>query len=660
MERKAQIAVGVIAIIAVAAIVGGVVVFLMAPPALGDTLVHGTAEGPVDLDPSYAWDSASIDVIDQVAEGLVRYNLDTNQIEPNLAESWTSSVGNSEHWGDQVNYSFVLEQGVTFHDGTPFTADSVVNSFNRLNYLLNATGALPDTVGVTQVAELYEWPNTRSHTGPLAELAQKPIINETFAVSTYVVNVTLNEAYAPFIPLLAFSASYIYIPLDEEGGTAVWDDYITTADGVIIGTGPWVYDGYEADVEVTFNANPNYWKGASAIPKLVFSVINDANARNAALLAGDVHFVDDPLPSLYPTFDADPNIVLYLAGQGLITQYLGFNTLLINTTWRNALSAAIDYEYITEEWWEGNAVRLESPVPLGITWANWSHQEAPTNLTHARLILQHMGFGLDDSAAQNPWGTDPDMDDDGVIDDADNLPAGLTDVNGDGDIDYDDTDNANWTSAARYTPFRFFNFTYNIGNQFREDIFQMLLSQFALVGVKIDAAGMTWRDFIYRLYEVGTFSRDMLQLYWIGWGPDYNDPSNFLNPLFTNRSVASNGAQYNAYIATQEAAAAKNSGADYASDWVTWTDMYTPGSGPRDPLNLWDNPQMLMEDALKELDAVRRQAMYDRIQMLLVEQDMPWGYGYVADQYDAHIVELEGYPYNTMGKLYFYPCEFVV
>jgi ABC-type transport system substrate-binding protein len=647
MERKAQIAVGVIAIIAVAAIVGGVVVFLMGPAALGDTLVFGTAEGPVDLEPHYAWDSASIDVIDQVAEGLVKYDLDTNQIEPNLAKTWTKGPGT----GSEVIWEFVLEEDVLFHDGTPFNATSVKNIFERMNYFLNSTGTLPDSVGVTQVAELYEWPD-----GTL-------IMKQIDDISEYVVNITLNKDFAPFIPLLAFSASYIFKPADDTVSD-VWTDYITTANGDIIGTGPWVYDGYEADVEVTFHANDDYWKGASEIPKLVFSVINDANARNAALLAGDIHFLDDPLPSLYPTFRADPNINLEDIGQGLITQYMGMNTLLLNVTWRNALSSAMDYEYITEEWWEGNAVRLESPVPLGITWANWTSNEAQTNLTYAREIMQHMGYGYDtddytkygDTSGDYtglPWGIDPDMDDDGVVDDADNLPAGME--------DYDETDNYNWTDeAAKYAPFRFLNFTYNIGNQFREDIYQMLFSQFVLLGVKIDAAGMTWRDFIYILYEVGTFSRNMLQLYWIGWGPDYNDPSNFLNPLFTNRSVASNGAQYDAYLATQEAAAAYNSGADYASDWDTWTDAYTVGSGPRDEMNLWDNPQLLMEAALEEADQGRRQAMYDRIQMLLVEQDMPWGYGYVADQKDAHIIELEGYPYNTMGKIYFYPCVFNV
>ena len=607
MERKAQIAVGVIAIIAVAAIVGGVVVFLMGPRGPGDTLIFGTAEGPVDLDPAYAWDSASIDVIDQVAEGLVKYNLDTNAIAPNLAKTWVKHAG----VGDEVIWEFTLEEDVTFHDGTPFNSTSVKKSFERVNYFLNATGTLPDEVGVTQVAELYEWPD--------GTLIMKTIDD----VSEYVVNITLNKDYAPFIPLLAFSASYIYIPSDP-GVANAWIDYITTANGDIIGTGPWVYDAYEADVEITFHAYTGYWKGASEIPKLVFSVINDANARNAALLAGDIHFLDDPLASLYPTFTADPNINLEFIGPGLITQYMGMNTQLINITWRNALSFAVDYDYITEEWWEGYATHLESPVPLGITWANWSHQDARTNITKARMIVQSMGYAA---------GLDP------------TYPDGINETE--------------WEELTTFTPLRFFNFSYNIGNQFREDIFQMLLSQFALIGVKIDAAGMTWRDFIYRLYEVGTFTRDMLQLYWIGWGPDYNDPSNFLNPLFTNRSVASNGAQYNGYLATQEAAAAYASGEDYAKNWVGWSDAYTPTSAARDPYNLWDNPQLLMEAALEEPVQARRKAMYDRIQMLLVEQDMPWAYGYVAEQTDAHIIELEGYPYNTMGKIYFYPCVFV-
>ncbi|MFX1405999.1 MAG: ABC transporter substrate-binding protein [Promethearchaeota archaeon] len=679
MERKAQIAVGVIAIIAVAAIVGGVVVFLMGGGIrLGDTVIHGTAEGPSDLDPHLAWDSASIDVIDQVAEGLFRVQFqDTagnniNELRPHLATdnplTITSTVvgsydvyfdgdgdgqdpadlGDTDlQWSStQVKYTFNLIQNATFHDGRKFNATSVKDSFDRLAFLLNATyetNPLPDTVGVTQVAELYEWPNTRLYDGIYADACLVPIINDTVIVSEYVIDFILNKEYKPFIPLLSFSSSYIFIPLDDEGAETLWEDYMDTSTSGFLGTGPWEYDHYEDGVEVVFNYNPDYWRGASQLKKLVFSVINDANARNQALLAGDVHFVDDPLPSLYDTFRSDPGTELPYAGGGLVVQYLGMNSILLNVTWKNAIAWAIDYDYIVEEWWEGNAVRCEGPIPEGITYSNWTGTQEPvTNLTHARLIMQSMGFGLDEYGT--PWGVDPDMDDDGEVDDP-------TD---------DTTNNYNWSRAATRPPgpFRIVNFTYNIGNQFREDILTMVTNQLSLLGIQVTGAGMTWTQFIYRLYEVGNLQRNMLQLYWIGWGPDYNDPSNFINPLFTNRSIASNGGQYDGFRAAEEAAAAFDSGAFYASTWEGWDGPYSPTGLARDPYETWDNVQLLMEAGLIEADPDVREAMYTRIQQLLIEQDMGWVYGYCADQYDAHITQLKGYPYNNFGKLYFYPVYF--
>jgi len=122
----------------------------------------------------------------------------------------------------------------------------------------------------------------------------------------------------------------------------------------------------------------------------------------------------------------------------------------------------------------------------------------------------------------------------------------------------------------------------------------------------------------------------MLQLYWIGWRGDLNDPSEFINNLFTNRSVASNSAQYNGYTAAIEAG--------------------------RDPLASNDNVQLLMETGISEPDPVAREAIYDRIQELLIEEDRPWAWGYVSYVYHAYNNNLTGFQQNTMDKIYFYPC----
>jgi len=85
-----------VAIIYLAFSITGLILFFM-PSEPGEplheeiALIYGTMYGPVDLDPQVAWDSASIDAIDQVCEGLFAYNLSDSEmvIIPNLALSGT-------------------------------------------------------------------------------------------------------------------------------------------------------------------------------------------------------------------------------------------------------------------------------------------------------------------------------------------------------------------------------------------------------------------------------------------------------------------------------------------------------------------------------------------------------------------------------------------
>jgi len=530
--------------------------------------VFGTPYGPSDLDPQYAWDGASIDVIDQVCEGLFAYDLSDpgSAIIPNLALSGTWNLAADE-------FTVILRQGVTFHDGAPFNADAVIFTWDRMSWALNTTGT--NTVVDTQVAELYEFPNVT------------PIVTSITKNSDYNITFNLAGPYIPFQALLCFSASYILSPLSTPA-TA----YIDTASGDIVGTGPFVYDHYEAGVEVTFHSYANYWQGASKIDKLVFSVITDANARNAALLSGDIDYLSDPMGSILGVFNLTEGIDLVYVGQSLVTQYLSMNNVLLNTTWREAIAYAVDYDYITDVLREGNAVKMESPIPEGIMYANWSFDEAYLDVPYARGIMQSMGFGVG-------W----------------NVTVGSI-------------NEPDWEGAT----FATFNYTYDFGNSFREDILVLLQDNLGEIGIVVEDAGMTWEEFIYRLNEMGSLHRNMMQLYWISWGPDYNDPSNFINPLFTNRSIASNGAQYNGYEAAKEAG--------------------------RNPLLLNDNVQLLMEAGLSETNPVAREALYDRIQELLIEEDHPWVWGYVSKLHRAWVANLEGIPVNVMGKEYFYQCYF--
>lgn len=588
MERK-TLALGLVAIIAIA--FGGTMTVLFflepAPPGttpegIRTTLILASWDDPSELDPQASWDSGSIDVIDQVGEGLFAYNLSDPSlaIVPRLvADSFNPATAWSPA-GDALTVP--LRQGVLFHDGTPFNATAVVAMWARMDWMLNTTGTNMDRV--TDVEELYLLPDGT------------PIVKNVTINSNYDVTINLNGPYAVFIPLLCFSASMILSPTSTPAAA-----YIDTATGDVVGTGPFVYDGFQSGIEVSFHAFEDYHRGASPIKTLIFSIINDNNARQSALLAGDVDFLNGPDTAMYGLYSVTAGLTLTQNAQSTGIQYLGFNANYINKTLREAISYAVDYDYIIDNLMDGYAVRLKSPIPVGITYGNSSLNAPIYNVTHAREVIQSI---VPAAALWNS--TYVDLQNDELY----------------------NADHNNWITASFFS----FNYTYNIGNPMREDMFVLLTRDLKEIGIKVEEAGTTWGTFLGKLFEWEPNYRDELELFWIGWGADYNDPSNFINPLYTNKSVAANEGQYNGYLSAIE--------------------------DGRDPFKLWDNVQLLMEAAVGETDPVARKAMYDRIQYLMVERDFVYVWGYQSLPHNAYNSKIAGWDTtlyaDVMGKLYIY------
>ncbi|MFX1305534.1 MAG: ABC transporter substrate-binding protein [Promethearchaeota archaeon] len=570
MERK-TLAIGIIVIVAIAGgAVGAVVYFMTAAPGAGEvTLSVGQMYLPFTIDPQDCWDQASNNVVNQVVEGLFAYDYADPALPkvPRLATAmgtWDLS---------RTEYTVNLKTGVKFHDGADFDADAVVFTFERQEWLYNFTGL--NTGYVPDVYELYAFPD---HT---------PIIDQVVKVDDDTVRFELNSPFAPFEDLLCYTASTILSPdyYNITGG-------IVELDGDIVGTGPFVFDSYEEDVEVVMHAFDNYHRGKAQIDNLIFVGIITATARNAALLSGDVQYLYSPMDEMWDIFNLTSGITLWAEWRSAGVQYLAMNNVLLDRDWREVISYAFDYDYLIDEIRYGHASRLDSPIGYGIKYYNGTHPKAVYNLTHARLKMQSMGYG------------------------------------GGFNVSEDDQ----WLLQAATSPFRSLNYSYNIGNEIREAVFTMLIDNLAKVGIRVTDAGSTWSIVLQKIYELGGYTRNHLQLLFVGWGADYNDPMNFINPLFTNRSVASNGCQYNGY--TEASAAGRN------------------------PLLLNDNVQLLMETALSTPDGPAREAMYDRIQELLLE-DMPWCFAYSAQGPAwAHVSNLKGISYNAIGNYDFFPVYF--
>lgn len=131
-----------------APVVQTVVVQATAVPAQApQAFVFGAQGEPVCLDPAIITDGISGRVTNQIYEGLVKFDKDTTNPVPSLAKSWTTSADGKE-------WTFKLQEGVKFHDGTDFNADAVIKNFD---YWGNTKNAQHDgQVKAGQIFEYYE------------------------------------------------------------------------------------------------------------------------------------------------------------------------------------------------------------------------------------------------------------------------------------------------------------------------------------------------------------------------------------------------------------------------------------------------------------------------------------------------------------------------
>ena len=520
-----------------------------------NVLFVGTASGLTDLDPLYAYDSGSFDVIDQIAEGLFGFDYS----DPNLAIVPQLAVDHGT-WNGNL-YTVDLRQDVEFHDGTHFDAYAVKFTFDRLQYFMDS--------GMLSTENLYKYYDYMTD-------EMKPIINTVNVISEYVVEFELNIQYGLFETLLAFEGSFVLSPTSTP-----LEDIIDVYSGPIIGTGPFVFEYYD-DMETSFRAFDNYWNGRPEIDHLLFEYIYNGDEQADLLTSGELHMILNPPTYRRGEFEGDTAYVLDSI-ESTTTMFIVLNNHFINRDLREAISYAIDYEYLMNNIYGGECARLKSPIPNGIVFSDDSFNVPTTNIIHAREVMQNMGFGV-----------------------------GL---------------NLNDDGAWEASTFLSLNYTYNIESQFREDIYYLLEDNLGKIGIDVQEAAVEWWEFESMFQEYEPYHRDMLQLYWLGWAADYNDPSNFINNLYTNRTSVFNLAQYNGFNAAVEAG--------------------------RDPYNLVDNVQLLMEAALIETDQSLRAKYYSRIQQLLVEEDFPIAYGYVTINNIWYYSEIQGFQINSLRKLNF-------
>ena len=233
-----------------------------APPSDGSLTVGllGDIGQPPDPDIYYA--SNGLAIVLNVYDGLVQYknNVDTVEIAPRLATSWTVSPDNKV-------YTFTLRQGVKFHDGTPFTSEAVKASFARRNAVKGGASYMTADVKSVDTSD----PN-------------KAVVTLNKSNSAF-----LDYLASPFGPKMESPAG-----IKKYAGSDNGQKYLQSHD---IGSGPYELAQAVPGTKYVLKQFKDYWRPNSPFTTINLPIYKEPAALELALDAGDVHAVVAALPS---------------------------------------------------------------------------------------------------------------------------------------------------------------------------------------------------------------------------------------------------------------------------------------------------------------------------------------------------------------------------
>jgi len=261
---------------------------------------------PPNLDPTTGGAAAAIREVTyaNLFEGLTRID-SKGSVQPDLAKSWDIS-------SDGLTYTFHLQTGVKFHDGTPFSADDVKFSLDRAR----------DPKSLNAQKQLF------------VNIASVDVVDPA------TVKVTLSKPQGDFLYDMGWGDAVIVSP--KSAANDATDP---------IGTGPFKFVDWVKGDHIDLAKNPDYWGTPAKLDKVTFKFIADPTAATAAILAGDVDLNPEfAAPESLDQIKADPRFVVHVGstqGETILAMNNGHKPL-DNIKVREAIAHALDRKAIID------------------------------------------------------------------------------------------------------------------------------------------------------------------------------------------------------------------------------------------------------------------------------------------------------------------------
>ena len=214
----------------------------------GGTLVAGAVDEPDTLHPALTQLQASFDVWTAIVKGLLAW--DSNQVMlPELATGFEIS-------DDGLSYTFALREGVTFHNGDPFTAADVIATWEIIN---SADFGTYNTFNYDQVVDA---------------VASEDGMTVTLSTA---------EPYAPFLSLISDGPIFPKAEIDK-GIESFQQDYGRAP----VGAGPFRLVEWIAQQEILLERFDDYWGEKALLDSLILRIVPDDNTQLVQLRTGEI------------------------------------------------------------------------------------------------------------------------------------------------------------------------------------------------------------------------------------------------------------------------------------------------------------------------------------------------------------------------------------
>jgi ABC-type dipeptide transport system, periplasmic component len=245
-------------------------------------------------------------------------------LEPGLAKSWDISEDGKE-------YTFYLQEGVKFSDGTDFNADAVLFTTDR--WAASTTTSLSVFQNLSKVEKIDD----------------------------YTVKMIFEESYYPYLIELSYPRpTRMMSPTAVEPAGDVAGEFVFP-----IGTGRWMVESHDDSGSVLV-PNPHYRGEAPNIDKIEIKAVSDAQARLLAIQSGEVDFLFSPINvELLPVIEGDEALEV-METPGTSGYFLMFNeesAQLQDVLVRRAINYAVNNEGIVKDLLDGHGVAAGGVLP---------------------------------------------------------------------------------------------------------------------------------------------------------------------------------------------------------------------------------------------------------------------------------------------------------